>query len=317
MKIPNKEFHHSLPVCTNLCRKYGKVNICCQQQQLPPKETHNLDQFPKCWLSQNFSKLSNNIQSQKKLWHININFVSFIYTTTCSPIPKYVFSHIYLVLYLNILHYVSSIYVCECKFVWIFCHKKNFGWLLPLQVQKSWIVRLETKEPQRFRTTKRTAGKLGRTLHSTVLGHLHSVLINWNVTYRTVERNAFRPKKWWLGKLGALPQCLLSGGGSFVKSDPSHEYFKFASMLNVTHDYVTWQCITCYMRLDVLIVVAIEISIFWDVTSHCLREVYSGFRGTGWLHQLLRWWQQQATLKIPYTFTRLTPSHPRRQQSSC
>jgi len=43
------------------------------------------------------------------------------------------------------------------------------------------------------------------------------------------------------------------------------------------------------MRIDVLTVVAIEISIFWDdVTSHSLREVYSGFRGTGWLHQLLR-----------------------------
>jgi hypothetical protein len=317
VKIPNKEFHHSLPVCTNLCRKYGKVNVRCQQQQLPPKETHNLAQFPKCWLSQNFSKLSNNIQSQKKLWHININFVSLTYITTCSPIPNYVLSRICLVLYLNILHHVSSTYVCEYKFVWIFCHKKNFGGWLPLQVQKSWIVRIETKEPQSFRTTKRIPGKLGRTLHSTVLWHLHSVLINWNVTYRTMKRNAFRPQNRWLGKLGTLPKHLLIGGGSFVKSGQSHEYFQFASMLNGTHDYVTWQCITCYMWLDVLIVVAIEISVFWDVTSHSLREVHSGFRGTGWFHQLLRWCQQQATLKIPYTFTRLTPSHPRRQQSSC
>jgi len=42
------------------------------------------------------------------------------------------------------------------------------------------------------------------------------------------------------------------------------------------------------MRLDVLIEVAVEISVFWNVTSHSLREVYSGFRGTGWFHQLLR-----------------------------
>lgn len=172
--------------------------------------------------------------------------------------------------------------------VWIFCCKKNFGGWLPLKVQKSWIVRLETKEPQSFMTTKRDAGKLERTLHSTVSRHLHSVVINWNVTYRMVKRNAFRTKNRGPGKLSALPECLLIGGGSFIKSGQSHEYFQFASMSNVTHDYVTWQYVTCYMRLDVLIEVAVEISIFWDVTSHSLREVHSGFRDTGWFHQLLR-----------------------------
>lgn len=208
---------------------------------------------------------------------------------------------------------MSSIYVCESKFVWIFCCKKNFGGCLPLQVQKSWIVRLETKEPQSFRTTKRVAGKLEITLHSTMSGHLLSVLINWNITYRTVKRNAFRLKNRWLGKLGALPECLLLGGGSSITSGQQHEYFQFASMLNVTHDYVTWQYITCYTRLDVLAVVAIEISIFWYVTSHGLREVYSGFRGTGWLHNYSDDGSSKWLWKCHTLLPDCTSSHPRRQ----
>lgn len=130
--------------------------------------------------------------------------------------------------------------------MWIFCCKKNFGGWLPLQVQKIWIVRLQTKEPQSFMTTKRVVSKLERKLHSNVSGHLHSVLINWNVTYRNVKRNAFRPKNRWLGKLRALPECLFIGGGSFVKSCQWHKYFQSASMLNVN----TW---LCYMTVHYML----------------------------------------------------------------
>jgi hypothetical protein len=53
-----------------------------------------------------------------------------------------------------------------------------------------------------------------------------------------VKRNAFGPKNMGPVKLSALPECLLIGGGSFVKSGQSYEYFQFASMSNVIHDYV-------------------------------------------------------------------------------